>query len=59
VLDSVQLTARHKVATPADWKPGEAVIIAGSVSDEEARRKYPRGWKAPRPYLRIVPPPEG
>jgi alkyl hydroperoxide reductase subunit AhpC len=59
VLDSLQLTAKHKVATPVNWKQGEDVIIAGSVSDEEAKQKYPDGWKAPRPYLRIVPPPKG
>jgi thioredoxin-dependent peroxiredoxin len=58
VLDSMQLTARHKVATPVNWKPGEDVIIAGSVSDEEAKLKYPEGWKAPRPYIRIVPQPK-
>jgi alkyl hydroperoxide reductase subunit AhpC len=57
VIDSLQLTAKHKVATPANWKPGEDVIIAGSVSDEEAKKVYPGGWKAPRPYLRIVPQP--
>lgn len=57
VLDSVQLTARHKVSTPVNWKPGEDVIISGSVSDAEARERYPGGWKAPRPYLRIVPQP--
>jgi thioredoxin-dependent peroxiredoxin len=57
VIDSLQLTAKHNVATPVNWKPGEDVIIAGSVSDEEARKKYPQGWKAPRPYLRIVPQP--
>jgi alkyl hydroperoxide reductase subunit AhpC len=57
VLDSLQLTASHRVATPVNWKPGEDVIIAGSVSDEEARKVYPGGWKAPRPYLRIVPSP--
>jgi alkyl hydroperoxide reductase subunit AhpC len=54
VLDSIQLTARYKVATPANWKQGEDVIISGAVSDEEARKQYPGGWKAPRPYLRIV-----
>jgi alkyl hydroperoxide reductase subunit AhpC len=54
VLDSIQLTARYKVATPVNWKQGEDVIIAGSVSDEDARKQYPGGWKAPRPYLRIV-----
>jgi alkyl hydroperoxide reductase subunit AhpC len=58
VLDSMQLTAKHKVATPADWKPGEDVIIAGSVSDDEARDMFPQGWKAPRPYLRIVTAPK-
>ena len=59
VLDSLQLTGKHKVATPVNWKQGEDVIIAGSVSDEEAKQKYPDGWKAPRPYLRIVPQPKG
>lgn len=59
VLDSIQLTAKHKVATPANWKQGEDVIIAGSVSDEEARKQYPGGWNAPRPYLRIVHQPTG
>ena len=54
VIDSLQLTAKHKVATPVNWKQGEDVIIAGSVSDEEAKKTYPDGWKAPRPYLRIV-----
>jgi alkyl hydroperoxide reductase subunit AhpC len=58
VLDSMQLTATHKVATPANWQPGQDVIIAGSVTDEEAKRTYPDGWKAPRPYLRIVPQPQ-
>jgi len=58
VVDSIQLTAKHQVATPVNWKPGEDVIIAGSVSDDEARKKYPDGWKAPRPYLRIVPQPK-
>jgi thioredoxin-dependent peroxiredoxin len=57
VIDSLQLTAQHKVATPAQWKQGEDVIIAGSVSDEEAKRTYPQGWKAPKPYIRIVPQP--
>jgi len=57
VLDSLQLLAKHKVATPANWRPGEDVIIAGSVSDEEARKVYPEGWKAPLPYLRLVPDP--
>jgi alkyl hydroperoxide reductase subunit AhpC len=54
VIDSLQLTAKHKVATPANWKPGDDVIIAGSVSDEEARERYPDGWESPRPYIRIV-----
>ena len=54
VIDSLQLTAKHKVATPVNWKPGEDVIIAGSVSDEEAKKQYPQGWRAPRPYIRIV-----
>jgi thioredoxin-dependent peroxiredoxin len=58
VIDSLQLTAKHKVSTPVNWKPGDDVIIAGSVSDEEAKKVYPDGWKAPRPYLRIVPPPK-
>lgn len=53
-LDSMQLTAKHKVATPVNWKQGEDVIIAGSVSDEEARTLFPQGWEAPKPYLRIV-----
>ena len=57
VIVSLQLTAKHKVATPVNWKQGEDVIIAGSVSDEEARQMYPRGWAAPRPYIRIVPQP--
>jgi len=57
VIDSLQLTAEHKVATPVNWKRGEDVIIAGSVSDEEARKSYPDGWEAPRPYIRIVPQP--
>jgi len=57
VIDSLQLTAKYKVATPVNWKAGEDVIIAGSVSDEEAKKTYPQGWKAPRPYLRIVPQP--
>ena len=57
VIDSLQLTAKHKVATPVNWKQGEDVIIAGSVSDEEAKKQYPAGWKAPKPYLRIVPQP--
>ena len=58
VIDSLQLTAKFKVSTPVNWKSGEEVIIAGSVSDEEAKKTYPNGWKAPRPYLRIVPQPK-
>jgi alkyl hydroperoxide reductase subunit AhpC len=57
VIDSLQLTAKHKVSTPANWKRGDDVIIAGSVSDDDARKIYPDGWKAPKPYLRIVPQP--
>jgi thioredoxin-dependent peroxiredoxin len=59
IIDSLQLTAKHKVATPVNWKSGDDVIIAGSVSDEDARKQYPQGWKAPKPYLRIVPQPRG
>ena len=58
VVDSMQLTAKHKVATPVNWKSGEDVIIVLAVSDEEAKQKFPGGWKAPRPYLRIVPQPK-
>ena len=57
-LDSIQLTAKHKVATPANWKQGEDVIISGAVSNDEAKQKYPGGWKSPKPYLRIVPQPK-
>ena len=57
VLDSMQLTAAHKVATPVNWENGDDVIIVGSVSDDEAKQKFPGGWKAPKPYLRIVPQP--
>jgi alkyl hydroperoxide reductase subunit AhpC len=57
VVDSLQLTAAHRVATPVNWRQGEDVIIAGSVSDDEAREAYPDGWRAPRPYIRIVPQP--
>ncbi len=57
VIDSLQLTAQHQVATPAQWKQGENVIIAGSVSDDQAKERYPDGWDAPRPYIRIVPSP--
>jgi thioredoxin-dependent peroxiredoxin len=58
VLDSLQLTAKHPVSTPANWKPGDDVIISSSVSNQEAQKKYPEGWKAPKPYLRIVPQPK-
>jgi thioredoxin-dependent peroxiredoxin len=58
VIDSLQLTAKFKVATPANWKNGEDVIIAGSVTDEQAKQTYPKGWKAPKPYIRIVPQPQ-
>jgi thioredoxin-dependent peroxiredoxin len=54
VIDSLQLTAKHKVATPVNWRQGDDVIIAGSVSDDEAKQIYPEGWEAPRPYIRIV-----
>jgi alkyl hydroperoxide reductase subunit AhpC len=57
VIDSLQLTAKHKVATPVNWKQGEEVIIAGSVSDDDAKKTYPQGWKSPKPYIRIVPQP--
>jgi thioredoxin-dependent peroxiredoxin len=57
VIDSIQLTAKHRVATPVNWKQGEDVIIAGSVSDDEAKQIYPEGWQAPKPYIRIVPQP--
>jgi alkyl hydroperoxide reductase subunit AhpC len=59
VIDSLQLTAKHKVATPVNWKHGDDVIIAGSVSDEDAKKTYPQGWKSPKPYIRIVPQPRG
>jgi alkyl hydroperoxide reductase subunit AhpC len=59
LLDSCQLTAKHKVATPANWKQGEDVIIVPAVSDEEAKQRFPKGWKAVKPYLRIVPQPRG
>jgi len=58
VIDSLQLTAKFKVATPANWKDGEDVVIVTSVNDEEAKKTFPQGWKAPRPYLRIVPQPK-
>jgi len=58
VIDSLQLTAKHKVSTPVNWKVGEDVVISGSVSDEDAKKQYPQGWKAPKPYIRIVPQPK-
>jgi alkyl hydroperoxide reductase subunit AhpC len=57
VVDSLQLTAKHKVATQVNWKHGDDVIIAGSVSDDDAKKTYPQGWKSPKPYIRIVPQP--
>jgi alkyl hydroperoxide reductase subunit AhpC len=59
LLDSCQLTAKHKVATPANWKQGEDVIIVPSVTDDEAKQRFPQGWKAVKPYLRVVPQPRG
>jgi thioredoxin-dependent peroxiredoxin len=59
VIDSLQLTSKHQVATPVNWKNGEDVIIVTAVSDEDAKKKFPNGWTAPRPYLRIVPQPQG
>lgn len=59
VIDSMQLTAKHRVATPVNWKPGEDVVIAGSVTNDEAKKIYPNGWKEPKPYIRIVPQPLG
>ncbi|MFQ6024523.1 MAG: peroxiredoxin [Acidiferrobacterales bacterium] len=58
LVDSVQLTAKHKVATPVNWKQGEDVIIVPAVSDEDAKQKFPQGWKSPKPYIRIVPQPK-
>ena len=58
VIDSMQLTAKHKVATPVNWKPGDDVIILPSVGEEEARQRFPEGWKAPVPYMRVVPQPK-
>ena len=58
VLDSLQLTAKHRVSTPADWKPGDDVILGGAISNEEAQKLYPNGWKSPKPYIRIVPQPK-
>ena len=59
VVDSLQLTAKHKVSTPANWQDGDDVIISGSVSDEDARKQFPGGWQSPKPYIRIVPQPKG
>ena len=58
VIDSLQLTAKHKVSTPVNWKQGEHVIISGAVSDDDAKKQYPDGWHAPKPYIRIVPQPK-
>jgi alkyl hydroperoxide reductase subunit AhpC len=58
VLDSIQLTAKHQVATPVNWKAGQKVIIAPAVKDEDAKKKYPKGWEAPRPYIRYVDQPK-
>jgi alkyl hydroperoxide reductase subunit AhpC len=58
VIDSLQLTAQHKVATPANWKQGDDVIITAAVSDEEAKTKFPKGWTTPKPYIRLTPQPE-
>ncbi|HWK86512.1 MAG TPA: peroxiredoxin [Xanthobacteraceae bacterium] len=58
VIDSLQLTAKHRVSTPAQWKQGEDVILGGAISDDEAKKLYPNGWKAPKPYIRIVPQPK-
>jgi alkyl hydroperoxide reductase subunit AhpC len=58
VIDSLQLTAKHKVATPVNWQQGDDVIISGSVTDEQAREMFPEGWESPRPYIRIVPQPK-
>src|ERR1044072_6223109 len=58
VIDSLQLTAKHRVSTPVNWKQGEDVIIAGSVSNDDAKKIYPNGWKEPKPYIRIVPQPK-
>jgi len=57
-LDSLQLTAKHQVSTPANWKPGDEVIISGSVSNDDAKKRFPEGWRSPKPYLRIVPQPK-
>jgi len=57
-IDSLQLTSKHNISTPADWQQGEDVIISGSVSDDDAKKIYPNGWKSPKPYIRIVPQPK-
>ena len=57
VVDSLQLTAKHRVSTPANWKQGEDVILGGAITDEEAKKLYPQGWKTPKPYIRVVPQP--
>jgi thioredoxin-dependent peroxiredoxin len=57
VIDSLKLTAEHQLTTPAQWQPGDDVVLAGSVSDEQARERYPDGWRQPLPYIRIVPAP--
>lgn len=57
VIDSLQLTAKHRVSTPANWKQGEDVILGGAITDEEAKKLYPQGWKTPKPYIRVVPSP--
>ena len=57
VVDSLQLTAKHRVSTPANWKQGEDVILGGAITDEEAKKLYPQGWKTPKPYIRVVPAP--
>jgi alkyl hydroperoxide reductase subunit AhpC len=59
VIDSLQLTAKHRVSTPADWKQGEDVILGGAITEEEAKKLYPQGWKSPKPYIRVVPQPRG
>ncbi len=59
VIDSLQLTAKHRVSTPVNWKQGEDVILGGAITDEEAKKLYPQGWRAPKPYMRIVPQPKG
>jgi alkyl hydroperoxide reductase subunit AhpC len=58
VIDSLQLTSKHRVSTPAQWQQGEDVILGGAISDDEAKKLYPNGWKAPKPYIRIVPQPK-